>query len=83
MPPARLAEAMAYATSSIVAGQALAIAVCGRLAEARGPGAAFAAASAAAALAAAIALAARPTAYAAHGIRAATRAAGAPSDCGR
>ncbi|MER6924372.1 MFS transporter, partial [Streptomyces spiralis] len=61
MPPARLAEAMAYATSSIVAGQALAIAVCGRLAEARGPGAAFAAASAAGALAAAIAQAARAT----------------------
>lgn len=40
VPPARLAEAMAYATSSIVAGQALAVAVCGRLADARGPGAA-------------------------------------------
>ncbi|MFC4329351.1 MFS transporter [Streptomyces andamanensis] len=60
VPPARLAEAMAYATSAIVAGQAVAVAVCGRLAGAHGPAAAFAVASTAAALAALLALAARP-----------------------
>ncbi|MEW2297843.1 MFS transporter [Streptomyces sp. NPDC006743] len=60
VPPARLAEAMAYATSAIVAGQALAVAVCGRLADARGPAAAFAVASTAAGLAAVLALTARP-----------------------
>lgn len=60
VPPARLAEAMAYATSAIVAGQAVAVAVCGRLAGAHGPGAAFAVASTAAALAAVLALAAGP-----------------------
>ncbi|WP_037858608.1 MFS transporter [Streptomyces sp. NRRL S-340] len=60
VPPARLAEAMACATSAIVAGQALAVAVCGRLADARGPGAAFAVASTAAGLAAVLALTARP-----------------------
>lgn len=63
VPPARLAEAMAFATSAIVGGQALAVAVTGRLAEAYGPGAAFAVGSAVAALACAIALTARPTTY--------------------
>lgn len=64
VPPARLAEAMALATSALVAGQALAVAVTGRLAEAHGPAAAFAAGSAAAALACLVALAARPAPYA-------------------
>jgi hypothetical protein len=63
VPPTRLAEAMAFATSAIVGGQALAVAVTGRLAELYGPAAAFAAASLAAALACAIALTARPTSY--------------------
>lgn len=63
VPPARLAEAMAFATSALVGGQALAIAGTGRLAESYGPAAAFGAASVAAALACAIALAARPTSY--------------------
>ncbi|MFJ2239544.1 hypothetical protein [Streptomyces sp. NPDC087859] len=63
VPPARLAEAMAFATSALVGGQALAIAGTGRLAESYGPAAAFGAASAAAALACAIALTARPTPY--------------------
>jgi MFS family permease len=63
VPRARLAEAMAFATSALVGGQALALALTGRLAESHGPGAAFAAASAAAALACAIALTARPTTY--------------------
>ncbi|RPF37107.1 MFS transporter [Streptomyces sp. TLI_185] len=63
VPPTRLAEAMAFATSAIVGGQALAVAVTGRLAETYGPAAAFAAASTAAALACAIALTARPSSY--------------------
>ncbi|MFF4801458.1 MFS transporter [Streptomyces sp. NPDC001351] len=63
VPPTRLAEAMACATSAIVGGQALAVAVTGRLAESYGPAAAFAAASTAAALACAIALTARPSSY--------------------
>ncbi|MEV7886162.1 MFS transporter [Streptomyces sp. NPDC002817] len=63
VPPTRLAEAMAFATSALVGGQALAIAGTGRLAESYGPAAAFGAASVAAALACAIALTARPTSY--------------------
>lgn len=63
VPPARLSEAMAFATSALVGGQALAIAVTGRLAESHGPQAAFAVASLAAALACAIALTARPASY--------------------
>ncbi|MEV5911467.1 MFS transporter [Streptomyces chartreusis] len=54
VPPARLAEAMALATSALVGGQALAVAVTGRLAESYGP---------AAALACLIAPAARPESY--------------------
>ncbi|GHI02438.1 hypothetical protein AQI88_13900 [Streptomyces cellostaticus] len=64
VPPSRLSEAMACATSALVGGQAFAVAVTGRLAESYGPSAAFAAASTAAALACAIALTARPTTYA-------------------
>ncbi|MFJ5971229.1 MFS transporter [Streptomyces sp. NPDC093060] len=60
VPPARLSEAMAFATSALVGGQALAVAATGRLAETYGPSAAFAAASTAAALAFAIALTACP-----------------------
>ncbi|MEU5086246.1 MFS transporter [Streptomyces sp. NPDC021356] len=78
VPPSRLAEAMAYATSAIVAGQALAVAVCGRLADARGPGAAFAVASTAAGLAAVLALTARPAADA--GDLASTPHARVPTD---
>ena len=63
VPPTRLAEAMASATSAIVGGQALAVAVTGRLVESYGPAAAFAAASTAAALACAIALTGRPSSY--------------------
>ncbi|MFF5496892.1 MFS transporter [Streptomyces aquilus] len=62
-PPTRLAEAMAWATSALVGGQALAVAGTGRLAEAYGPAAAFGTASLAAALACALALTARPTSY--------------------
>ncbi|MER6180319.1 hypothetical protein [Streptomyces sp. NPDC001652] len=42
VPPTRLAEAMAFATSALVGGQALAIADAGRLAESYGPAAALA-----------------------------------------
>ncbi|WP_406174653.1 MFS transporter [Streptomyces sp. NBC_00996] len=63
VPPERLVEAMAVATSAIVGGQALAVAVTGRVAESYGPTAAFAVGSAVAALACAIALTARPTTY--------------------
>ncbi|QKZ17920.1 MFS transporter [Streptomyces chartreusis] len=63
VPPARLAEAMALATSALVGGQALAVAVTGRLAESHGPAAAFGAASLAAAFACLIALTARPESY--------------------
>ncbi|WP_405590824.1 MFS transporter [Streptomyces sp. NBC_01092] len=64
VPPARLAEAMAFATSALVGGQALAVAGTGRLAESYGPTAAFGAASLAAALACLIALTAHPGSYA-------------------
>lgn len=63
VPPPRLAESMASATSALVAGQALALAGTGRLAETYGPAAAFGTASLAAALACATALTARPTQY--------------------
>ncbi|MGW1892893.1 MFS transporter [Streptomyces sp. NPDC002004] len=60
VPPSRLAEAMAFATSAVVGGQALSVLGAGRLAEAYGASAAFAVASTAAGLAFAIALATRP-----------------------
>ncbi|NGN67230.1 MFS transporter [Streptomyces sp. A7024] len=41
VPPVRLGQAMAFATSALVGGQALSVAVSGRLAEAYGPAAAF------------------------------------------
>ncbi|MFD7631164.1 MFS transporter [Streptomyces sp. NPDC059851] len=64
--PARLAEATAYAASALVAGQALALAVSGRLAEAYGPAGAFAVAVGAAAAALLIALGARVPAARTH-----------------
>ncbi|MGW1594085.1 MFS transporter, partial [Streptomyces sp. NPDC002343] len=64
VPPSRLAETMGVAASALVGGQALAVAVTGRLAESHGPAAAFAAASTAAGLAFVLALAVRPTTYA-------------------
>ncbi|MFJ8164111.1 MFS transporter [Streptomyces sp. NPDC096136] len=57
--PARLAESMAFAASALVAGQAAALAVSGRLAESYGPAGAFAVAVAAAALCLAVALVTR------------------------
>ncbi|MEU9477592.1 MFS transporter [Streptomyces sp. NPDC048191] len=81
--PSRLAEAMGTATSALVGGQALAVAVTGRLADSHGPSAAFAAASTAAALAFALALTTRPTTYRPLPRTPLTPAAGAPSGCGR
>jgi MFS family permease len=60
VPRERLAEGMTFASSAFVGGQAVTLAVAGRLAESYGPAAAFALGSAAAALAFAVALAARP-----------------------
>ncbi|MFF9527452.1 MFS transporter [Streptomyces achromogenes] len=62
--PSRLAETMGVATSALVGGQALAVAVTGRLAETHGPAAAFAVASAAAGLTFVLALTVRPATYA-------------------
>ncbi|MFI6088685.1 MFS transporter [Streptomyces sp. NPDC051218] len=61
-PPQRLAEGMTFAASAFVGGQAVTLAVAGRLAESYGPGAAFALGSAAAAVAFLVALVARPPA---------------------
>ncbi|WP_067047488.1 hypothetical protein A6P39_011385 [Streptomyces sp. FXJ1.172] len=66
VPPTRLAEAMAVATSALVGGQALSVAVTGRLTESYGPRAAFAVVSTAAALTFVIALTARTTTHAAR-----------------
>ncbi|MEU5896890.1 MFS transporter [Streptomyces venezuelae] len=59
VPPRRLAEGMTFAASAFVGGQAVTLAVAGRLAESHGAGAAFALGSAAAAVAFVIALIAR------------------------
>uniref|UniRef100_A0AAU2JWW0 MFS transporter n=1 Tax=Streptomyces sp. NBC_00049 TaxID=2903617 RepID=A0AAU2JWW0_9ACTN len=68
--PARLAEAMAFAASSLVAGQAVALAVSGRLAEWYGPSGAFAVAVGAAALCLTLALVTRVPAARTHTARA-------------
>ncbi|MET9429534.1 MFS transporter [Streptomyces sp. NPDC003036] len=54
VPPGRLAECMAFLTSGIVGGQALALALSGRLADTYGPAAAFAVAAAGAVACAAL-----------------------------
>ncbi|MET9696591.1 MFS transporter [Streptomyces sp. NPDC006529] len=77
--PGRLAESMAFAASSLVAGQALALAVCGRLAEAHGPAGAFAVAVGAAALCLALALFARVPSARSHPAAAAAPAAAVPA----
>ncbi|MFJ9409651.1 MFS transporter [Streptomyces sp. NPDC101393] len=81
VPAARLAESMAFLTSAVVGGQALALAASGRLAEAHGPSAAFAVAVGAAVLILALALgcrtAPRPAAPAAQGLPEEQRRAGA------
>ncbi|MEU6119042.1 MFS transporter [Streptomyces sp. NPDC047117] len=92
VPARRMAESMAFLTSSVVGGQALALALSGRLAESYGPAAAFAVAVAAAVLVLCLALtvrfrtrpAAPPYGGAGRGTGAdaapVRRAAGAPSD---
>ncbi|MER7948105.1 MFS transporter [Streptomyces sp. NPDC096079] len=62
VPASRLAESMAFLTSGIVGGQALALAVSGRLAEGRGAPAAFAVAVGAAVACAALSWTVRVTA---------------------
>ncbi|MEV6956295.1 MFS transporter [Streptomyces sp. NPDC051183] len=64
--PARLSESMAFAASSLVAGQALALPLSGRLAESYGPSAAFAVAVGAAALCLGLALFTRVPAARTH-----------------
>ncbi|MCX5193686.1 MFS transporter [Streptomyces sp. NBC_00249] len=73
--PARLAESMAFAASSLVAGQAVALAVSGRLAERYGPAGAFAVVTVAAAMCLCLALFTRVPAARAH----ATAAVPAPA----
>ncbi|MFG2877028.1 MFS transporter [Streptomyces sp. NPDC048337] len=68
--PARLAESMAFAASSLVAGQAIALAVSGRLAEWYGPAGAFAVAVGAAALSLTLALVTRVPAARPHQVKA-------------
>lgn len=60
VPVERLGEGMTWAVSAFVGGQAVTLAVAGRLAESYGAGAAFAVGSAAAGLAFVVALLARP-----------------------
>ncbi|GGS03963.1 MFS transporter [Streptomyces nojiriensis] len=64
--PARLSTAMAVAASCLVAGQATALVVCGRLAEAYGPAGAFAVAVGAAALCLLLALVTKAPAARTH-----------------
>ncbi|MFD4242904.1 MFS transporter [Streptomyces sp. NPDC058525] len=78
--PARLAESMAFAASALVAGQALALPLSGRLAESYGPAAAFAVAVGAAALCLTLALLTRVPAARTHGtVFIPARQAGTPS----
>lgn len=60
VPPSRLGESMAFMTSGIIGGQALALTAAGPLAEDSGPAAAFALAVGAAAAACLLALTSRP-----------------------
>lgn len=80
MPAGRLAESMAFLTSAIVGGQALSLAVSGRLAEAHGPTAAFAVAVGAAVLILGLALTTRGTDRPAAAL---TPAAAAPAGSAR
>ncbi|GGU46849.1 MFS transporter [Streptomyces albospinus] len=69
VPATRLAESMAFLTSAVVGGQALALAVSGRLADAYGPAAAFAVAVGAAVLILGVALTTRAGARPAPPVR--------------
>ncbi|MFF8267680.1 MFS transporter [Streptomyces sp. NPDC016562] len=68
--PARLSASMAFAASCLVAGQAVALVVCGRLAEAYGPAGAFAVAVGAAALCLTLALVTEVPAARTHTVKA-------------
>lgn len=79
--PSRLAESTAFAASSLVAGQAAALALSGRLAEWYGPSGAFAVCVAAAALCLLLALTTRvPAARTAPALPPGRAAAGRPAD---
>ncbi|MYT14391.1 hypothetical protein YWIDRAFT_03785 [Streptomyces sp. SceaMP-e96] len=80
VPAGRLAESMAFLTSAIVGGQALSLAVSGRLAEAHGPTAAFAVAVGAGVLILGLALTTRSTDRPAAAL---TPAAAAPAGSAR
>ncbi|MET7795410.1 MFS transporter, partial [Streptomyces decoyicus] len=79
VPAGRLAESMAFLTSAVVGGQALALAAAGRLAEVHGPSAAFAVAVGAAVLILCLALGATARRWAAT----LTPAAATPAGSGR
>ncbi|MFD3517512.1 MFS transporter [Streptomyces sp. NPDC058657] len=85
VPMGRLAESMAFLMSGIVGGQALALAVSGRLAESSGPPAAFAVATGAAVLCAGLSWAVRPRAVRGRTVTgtALTQDAAEPSDSAR
>ncbi|MFI9052268.1 MFS transporter [Streptomyces sp. NPDC053427] len=76
VPATRLAESMAFLTSAVVGGQALALTVSGRLADAHGPFAAFAVAVGAAVLILVVAMTARVS----TGARRVMSAVAAPAD---
>ncbi|UQX03637.1 MFS transporter [Streptomyces sp. RerS4] len=82
--PVRLAESMAFAASSLVAGQAVSLAVSGRLAERYGPAGAFAVVGVAAALCLCLALITRVPAARSHAVTpAGARTATDAPDSGR
>ncbi|WEB39840.1 MFS transporter [Streptomyces yunnanensis] len=80
VPATRLAESMAFLTSAVVGGQAVALAVSGRLADAYGPSAAFAVAVGAAVLILGVALATRAGSRPTAPVRTARPGRGAAAD---
>ncbi|MEV0372185.1 MFS transporter [Streptomyces sp. NPDC050636] len=83
VPATRLAESMAFLTSAVVGGQALALAASGRLADAHGPSAAFAVAVGAAVLILGVAITARVSSRTTAPVDGATSAAATPAGSGR
>ncbi|GGX26405.1 MFS transporter [Streptomyces noursei] len=80
VPATRLAESMAFLTSAVVGGQAVALAVSGRLADAYGPSAAFAVAVGAAVLILGVALTTRAGSRPTAPVRTARPGRGAAAD---
>ncbi|MFJ9617605.1 MFS transporter [Streptomyces noursei] len=80
VPATRLAESMAFLTSAVVGGQAVALAVSGRLADAYGPSAAFAVAVGAAVLILGVALTTRAGSRPTAAVRTARPGRGAAVD---